>query len=86
MSTKYWICLIICMIITFALGYLIGKKSLKPKGDIVYETYYDEEDKEEHVRCTFKLDLDVDEIVRENYILFGVVKDKKVLEFYKNHS
>lgn len=86
MEIKYWVYLIICILISILLGYLIGKNSLKPKGAIVYETYYDEESKDERVRCTFKLDMDVDEIVMENYILFQVQKDQKVLQFYENEK
>lgn len=82
MDTRVILYVVVC-IITCVIGYLIGKNSLKPKGDIVFETYLDEDDKEA-VRCTFKLDMDIDEIVKEDYILFGVVKDKRVLDFYKS--
>ena len=89
MDVKYWIGLVICIVAACILGYLIGKntrRDLKPKGDIVFETYIDETENgsSEAVRCTFKLDLDIDQIVNEDYILFRVVKDQKVLDFYKN--
>ena len=83
METRYIIGLIVCIIISIALGYLIGKNSKKPLGDIVFETYMDDETEELAVRCTFKLDLDIDEIVKKDYILFGVKKNRDVIEYYK---
>ncbi len=83
METRYAIGLIICIIVSIALGYLIGKNSKKPLGDIVFETYLDNETDQMAVRCTFKLDLDIDEIVKKDYILFSVQKNRDVIEYYK---
>lgn len=85
MDWKVMILLMVCCLIGAVIGYLIGKNSLKPKGSIVYEMYKDEEDKD-RVRCTFQLDLDIDEIVNENYILLSVLKDKNVVEYFKNET
>ena len=85
MDWKVMVLLMVCCLIGVVIGYLVGKHSLKSKGNIVYEMYKDEEEKD-RVRCTFQLDLDIDEIVNENYILLGVLKDKNVLEFYKNET
>ena len=86
METRYVIGLFVCIIISVLLGYLIGKNSKKPLGDIVFETYMDDEINEPAVRCTFKLDLDIDEIVKKDYILFGVQKNRDVIEYYKAHE
>lgn len=86
MDVKYWVGLALCIAVALILGYLIGKNSLKPKGDIEFELYRDDETNEDSVRCTFKLDLDIDQIVNEDYILFGVVKNKAVLDYYRNHK
>lgn len=83
METRYVIGLIVCIIVSIALGYLIGKNSKKPLGDIVFETYFDDETEQPAVRCTFKLDLDIDEIVKKDYILFSVQKNRDVIEYYK---
>ena len=82
LKTIVWIA---AVLMSFALGYLgaIKFKLQKTNGDIVYEIYKDEND-QDAVRCTFKMDMDVDDIVREDYILLGVKKDQKVLDFYKN--
>lgn len=83
METRYIIGIIVCIIVSISLGYLIGKNSRKPLGDIVFETYMDDETDDLAVRCTFKLDLDIDEIVKKDYILFGVQKNRDVIEYYK---
>ena len=83
METKYVVGLIVCIVVSVILGYLIGKNSKKPLGDIVFETYMDDETDNLAVRCTFKLDLDIDEIVKKDYILFGVKKNRDVIEYYK---
>ena len=83
METRYVVGLIVCIIVSIALGYLIGKNSKKPLGDIVFETYMDDDTEDLAVRCTFKLDLDIDEIVKKDYILFGVKKNRDVIEYYK---
>lgn len=83
METRYVVGLIVCIIVSIALGYLIGKNNKKPLGDIVFETYLDDETEQPAVRCTFKLDLDIDEIVKKDYILFGVKKNRDVIEYYK---
>ena len=85
MDWKVMILLIFGCLIWASVGYVIGKNSLKPKGCIIYEMYKDEEEKD-GVRCTFQLDLDIDEIVQEDYILLSVLKDKNVLEFYKKET
>lgn len=78
--------IILCVIIPAILGFLLGRHSLRPKGEIVFEPTYDEND-QEGVKCTFKLDLDIDEIIAEDYILFGVTKDKRIKELYaKEHG
>ena len=81
MDLKTWI-LIIAVILSFALGYLASRKFRKNDGDIVYELYSEEEG-EHAVRCTFKLDLDVDDIVKKDEILLGVIKSQEVLDYYK---
>ena len=73
--------LVVCIIVAAILGYLVGKHSIRPKGEIVFEPTYDE-DNQEGVKCTFKLDLDIDQIVAEDYILFNVIKNKRVMEMY----
>lgn len=85
MDWKVMVLLMVCCLIGAVIGYLVGKHSLKSKGSIVYEMYKDEEDKD-RVRCTFQLDLDIDEIVNENYILLSVLKDKNVVEYFKNET
>lgn len=86
MDILRFLLLVVGFLAAMVLGYLIGKNRMKPKGDIVFETYIDEEDHEEHVRCTFKLDMDVDEIIEEDYILFGVKKDKKAMDYYRKEK
>lgn len=81
MELEILVCIVIG-ILAYAAGYLGCLIFRKTNGDIVYEVYLDE-NKEEAVRCTFKLDLDVDDIVKENAIMLNVVKDQKVLDFYK---
>lgn len=83
METRYLIGLIACAIIASIIGYFFGRRYKKPLGDIVFETYFDEETEKPAVRCTFKLDLDIDEIVKKDYILFGVQKSQDVIEYYK---
>lgn len=81
------ILMIVAIIAGILFGYLLGRNSVKPKGVIAFETYFDEENNnEECVRCIFKLDMDVDDIVKEDYILFGVSKDKAVRDYYRKHT
>ena len=72
---------IACIIIAVVISFLIGKHSIRPKGEIMFEPTYDEEN-QEGVKCTFKLDLDIDEIIAEDYILFSVTKDRRIREMY----
>ena len=72
---------IVIALLAFVIGYLTARLFQKTDGDIVYELYTDE-DGTEAVRCTFKLDLDVDDIVKKEQILLGVKKDQTVLDYY----
>lgn len=83
METRYLIGLIACAVLASIIGYFFGRRYKKPLGDIVFETYMDEETEQPAVRCTFKLDMDIDEIVKKDYILFGVQKSRDVIEYYK---
>lgn len=80
-----WIIFAVSIIASLVFGYLIGTHSLKPKGVIHFEPTEDETG-EEIVRCVFKLDLDLDQIMAERYILFGVSKDDRVTELMKKKS
>lgn len=85
---KQIILLIIGIVAAWLLGYFIGKtrnSSLKPLGQIVFEPYVDQEDQEERVMCTFKLGLDVSEIIKQDYILFEVHKTQKALDYYSQN-
>ena len=82
-TEKTIILMLISVVVSVVIGYLIGKHSLKTKGDIVFELYHDEETESPAVRCTFKLDLDVDQIAKEDYILLGVKKTQGVTEYYR---
>jgi len=73
--------LIAVFVIAVVLAYIIGRHSIRPKGEIVFEPTFDEENLE-GIKCTFKLDLDIDQIVQEDYILFSVSKSKRVQELY----
>lgn len=77
--------LIVCIVVSAVVGFLIGRHSIRAKGEIVFEPTYDENN-EEIVKCIFKLDLDIDEIIKESYILFNVSKDKRVLEIYSKSA
>lgn len=76
---------IICFFIVQIISFLIGRHSIRPKGEIAFEPTYDEND-QEGVRCIFKLDLDLDQIIAEDYILFSVTKDKRIVEMYAKSS
>ncbi len=82
-TEKTIILTLVAVLVSLIIGYLIGKHSLKPKGDIVFELYHDEKTESPAVRCTFKLDLDLDQIVKEDYILLGVKKTQGVTEYYR---
>ena len=77
-KTLVWI---LIAILAFLLGYLSARLLQKTNGDIIYELGK-EEDGTEIIHCTFKLDLDVDDIVKKDQILLGVKKDRDVLEYY----
>ena len=51
----------------------------------MFEPTYDENN-EEGVKCIFKLGLDIDEIIQEDYILFSVTKNKRIQEMYAKSS
>ena len=80
-----WIVLTVSIVVSLIFGFLIGRYILKPKGVIHFEPTIDEKG-EEIVRCVFKLDLDLDQIMAEHYILFGVSKDDRVKELMKKKS
>lgn len=80
-----WIVLTVSIVVSLIFGFLIGRNTLKPKGIIHFEPTEDETG-EEIVRCVFKLDLDLDQIMAERYILFGVSKDDRVMELMKKKS
>ena len=80
---------IIGIIIASLLGYWLGKnrsRASRPLGQITFEPYVDQEDNEERVMCTFKLGLDVSEIIKQDYILFEVQKTKEALDYYSQNS
>lgn len=66
--------------LVFVVGYLIGKHRFKmilePDGEIVFTSYLNDED-EEVSKCIFQLDLEIEDIKKQNYILFKVVKENK---------
>lgn len=82
MSIVKIVILIVAVLLAAIIGYFLGKDRLRPTGEILY-TLYNDEDGKERVKCTFKLDLDVDEIINENYILLQVEKNSEVLEYYR---
>ena len=85
MPNNYILALIVCIVAAVILGFLIGKHSIRVRGEIVFEPTYDENN-EEGVKCIFKLDLDIDEIIQEDYILFSVTKNKRIQEMYAKSS
>ena len=87
MSTVWKIVIFVLVSILFGglIGYVIGKANrIKPKGDILFQAYRDEETDEERIRCSFNLAIDADEIAREHYILLTVTKDEAAKEYYRN--
>lgn len=76
--------IIVCVLLSMLFGYLLGRRTSQPLGDIVFEMVFDEEKEEWRPLCTFKLDLEIDEILEKDYILFGVKKTKEVEYFYNN--
>ena len=85
MPNNYILAFIVCIVVAGVLGFLVGKHSILVRGEIVFEPTYDENN-EEGVKCIFKLDLDIDEIIQEDYILFSVTKNKRVQEMYAKSS
>lgn len=79
LDTKTILILVGIAILFFMVGHLVGRMHgsrihMEPEGKIIFTTYQDENN-EETSRCTFKLDLDIDEIEKEKYIIFEVVKE-----------
>lgn len=74
MDIKYWIGLIICIVIACILGYSIGKKrGAKPTAAGVIDF---EKREDGSIGCVFKLEGDVDWIAKQDYIIFEVRNGK----------
>ena len=79
MDTKIIICFIAGVIFAAIIGFVIGKNWMHPEGSIIFTI-----GEEGNMKCIFKLDMEIEDILSHHYILFNVEKEKDILKLYES--